>query len=486
MGAINSSPEIEPSYHADLLSGLGAGRSRRLWCSLGPSGTDGSLAQPSRVTPAALEEQLCGQQPDRKTAFCSPSAIPTTMPRRRAARSQARTKSTAMPLQRAGQLETKPRWQRQPSQGYWPWTLAIVGGLVLVSGLVSLGVWTATSPSRLQNRAEAAARAGDWATALANWHAVNQTGSATSATHLSEARACLALGRAAQAERSLERAIAADPSNLVPWQLLLKILRVEDRTLEAEKIVWRAYGLIRPNDRPELLRELTLSLLTDLPDEILRTTLKRWVDGDRTDVDAQVALWQRIAVSPRAADPDRPTLVAALDALLSNHPDHVGAREALVAALADAGEPERGRVLLDGWPEPARDARYWRLRGRWNLEYDRRLAQAVAAFQTALAAFPQDWRSWYRLARAQRMLGRDDDGRRAADSVSRIREILDPLTLGPRLDADVSHLADPAALRDLAVLCDRAGLKRLADAWRALADDAALHQALDPMNQQPD
>ncbi|MGO9471033.1 MAG: tetratricopeptide repeat protein [Isosphaeraceae bacterium] len=365
-------------------------------------------------------------------------------------------------------------------------TLAAGAGLVLVSGLIVLGVWTANSPGRLQNRAEAAARAGDWTAALANWRAVNTTALASSSTYLSEARACLALGRAAQAEQSLRRAIAADPSGLGPWQLLLEIFRVEDRGLEAEQMGWEAYAHIRPDERPQLLRELTLSLLADLPDDIVRTTLKRWIEADPADVDAQVALWQRMAGSPRAADPDRPTLLAALDSLLSSHPGHVGAREALVAALADAGEPERGRTLLDQWPEAIRDPRYWRLRGRWDLEYDHQPARAVAALQIALAAFPQDWRSWYRLARAQRMLGRDDDGRRAADSVSRIREVLDPLTLGPRLDAAVNHLADPGALVDLAVLCDRAGLKRLADAWRSLAHDATLHSTTDHANQRPE
>ncbi len=420
-----------------------------------------SLCLPTK-TLTAVEEQLYGQRRDRKTAFRLPSAIPTTMPKRRAARSEARVKSTASPARGADKPGTK--LQRQRRQEHWRLTLAAGVGLALVSGLISLRVWTANSPGRLRNRAEAAARAGDWAAALANWRAVNTTVLASSSTYLSEARACLALGRAAQAERSLRRAIAADPSDLGPCRLLLKILRVEDRALEAEQISWKAYVHIRPDERPQLLRELTLSLLADLPDDIVRTTLKRWVEADPADVDAQVALWQRMAASPRAADPDRPTLLAALDSLLSSHPDHVGAREALVAALADAGEPERGRALLDGWPGATRDPRYWRLRGRWDLEYDRRLEQAVAALQTALAAFPQDWRSWYRLARAQCMLGRDDDGRRAAESVSRIREILDPLTLGLRLDAAVNHLADPAGLEDLAMLCDRAGLKRLADA----------------------
>ena len=158
-----------------------------------------------------------------------------------------------------------------------------------------------------------------------------------------------------------------------------------------------------------------------------------------------------------------------METLLAGHPDHIGAREALVAALADAGEPDRGRALLDDWPERARDARYWRLRGRWELEYDHRPDRAAAAFQTAVAELPQDWRSWYRLARALRILGRDREGRQAAETVSRIREVLDPLTLGPQLDAAFDHLDDPAALRNLAALCDRAGLTRLADAWRTEA-----------------
>ncbi len=406
-----------------------------------------------------------------------------TMPRRRAARSEARAKFAASPARRTDKFGIKPEWRRR--QGYRRLTSTAGAGLVLVSGLIALGVWTANSPGRLQNRAAAAARAGDWAAALANWRAVNTTELASSTTYLSEARACLALGRAAQAERSLRRAIAADPSDLGSWRLLLKILRVEDRAIETEQMAWKAYVHIRPDERPQLLRELTLSLLADLPDDILRTTLKRWVGADPADVDAQVALWQRMAASPRAADPDRPTLLAALDSLLSSHPDHVGAREALVAALADAGDPERGRALLDGWPEAISDPRYWRLRGRWDLEYDHQPEWAVAALQKALAAFPLDWRSWYRLARAQRMLGRDNDGRWAAESVSRIREILDPLTLGPRLDAAVNHLADPTALEDLATLCDRTGLKRLADAWRALAHDAILHSTSDRANQQP-
>ena len=157
---------------------------------------------------------------------------------------------------------------------------------------------------------------------------------------------------------------------------------------------------------------------------------------------------------------------------MADHPDHLGAREALVTALADAGEPDRGRAVLDAWPGPEadRDARYWRLRGRWELEYDRHADRAEAAFRRALETFPQDWRSWSGLARALTRLDRAADARRAAEAVARIREVLEPTTFGPRADDDFRHLDDPRSLRDLADLADHAGLSRLAVAWRAEAD----------------
>ena len=131
--------------------------------------------------------------------------------------------------------------------------------------------------------------------------------------------------------------------------------------------------------------------------------------------------------------------------------------------------------MLDGWPgpEPGRDARYWRLRGRWELEYDQHPEQAEAAFRRALETFPHDWRSWSGLARALTRLGRDAEARQAALAVSRIREALEPAALGPRLDDDFRHLDDPRSLRDLADLADHAGLSRLAGAWRAEAEAPA-------------
>jgi thioredoxin-like negative regulator of GroEL len=348
-------------------------------------------------------------------------------------------------------------------------------GIGCVGVVLGVGWLLPESPARLRAEAESAVRAGDWGAALGSWRKLNATSAATGATHLAEARACLSMGRAAQAEQSLRRAIAADPVEVEGWKLLLEILRVEDRTLEAQEVGWAGSERVSPESRRVLLGQLTLALLADLTDERVRTSLRRWIDADPEDVDARVALLQRIATQPRAADPDRDARLAELEAIVASRPEHLGAREALATALADAGEPERGRAVLDDWPGPesGRDARYWRLRGRWDLEYDRRPERAVDACRKAVAGLPQDWRSWSRLARALRVLGRDDEAAQAAQAVGRLREVLDPLTLGPRLDAALAHRDDPAALRELGALAARAGLDRLADAWRAEARIAA-------------
>jgi thioredoxin-like negative regulator of GroEL len=131
----------------------------------------------------------------------------------------------------------------------------------------------------------------------------------------------------------------------------------------------------------------------------------------------------------------------------------------LVSTLADAGDPDAGRAALEAWPETGRDARYWRLRGRWDLEYDHHPDRAEASFRRALTELPHDWKTRIRLARTLRSLGREPEARTEAATVARLRERLDPAALGPRLAR-----GDPA---DLAELTAAAGLTRLAAAWRS-------------------
>ncbi len=361
-----------------------------------------------------------------------------------------------------------------PGRRVWPW---LVGGLVLI--VVGVGLWTLApeSPSHLHARAEAASKARDWPEALKLWRAVNRTPLARSRTYLAEEEACIALDLAGQAERALRRAIAADPSEPRAWRLLLQLVRVEERAWEARRLGEKAYAAAVPSSRPEVLRDATLALLADLPDDQARGALDRWTSADPSDLDARVAKLRRIAMEPRDGDPDRSARIALLTDVLKREPGHIAAREALVEALADAGEPDQGRQVLDAWPQDARDGCYWRLLGRWRLDYDHDPAGAVELFERALAEFPHDWRTYYRLARALRSLGRTDEAKRAAETVGRLRETLDPATLGPRLSADLGQLDNPTSCRDLADLCAHVGLTRLADAWRQEAGLAGVRAA---------
>jgi hypothetical protein len=113
-----------------------------------------------------------------------------------------------------------------------------------------------------------------------------------------------------------------------------------------------------------------------------------------------------------------------------------------------------------------RDGRFWRLQGRWDLEYDHRPSKAINALSRALIDFPQDWRIHYRLARALRIANQPEEAQREAECVARIRELLDPLTLKPLLSTAFARLPEPAAIETLSDLCTRTGLTRLADSWR--------------------
>lgn len=383
------------------------------------------------------------------------------MPRRPpSARSRPRTRGQDHPTPATHDRGRLRRW----------WLAGLAIAIVVGAAII---VWLIPeSPARLRARAERAAQDNDWSAALRAWQAFNATDAARGTTHLAEAKADLKLALARQAEAALRKAIALEPADTEAWKLLLEIFRVEDRTLDARQVVWDLYDRIPIERRRAVLRELTLAVLADVPDERARLALKRWIDADPLDVDARVALLRRMASQPRSEDPDRSSRLAELEELVVTHPGHLGAREALITALGDAGEPDRGRALLDAWPGPEadRDGRYWRLQGRWALEYDHDPARAADAFRRAVATFPHDWRSWSGLARALTRLGRADEARRAAESVARIREALEPTPLLARLDDDFRRLHNPRSRRDLAELADRVGLARLAEGWRADAE----------------
>ena len=279
-------------------------------------------------------------------------------------------------------------------------SLAMAAAVALVAAGLAAWALVPADPGRLRRDAEAAAEAGDWEGAAGYWRALNRTPAASAGSLEAEAGALLQLGRAAEAERALVRASDQDPAEPGPWLMRLELLRLEDRPTEAIRVGWKAYDAVPAAARVTVLRALTLALLADVPDDAAQEALGRFAAADPGDLEARVALVERRAAS--GLDAGRPIAgaggpearIAALADLLAVDPEHLGARSALAEALADAGQFDRARSLLDAWPEAGRDdPRYQRLRGRFALDLDGAPAVAVGAFRRVLAVLPHDWRA---------------------------------------------------------------------------------------------
>jgi tetratricopeptide (TPR) repeat protein len=345
-----------------------------------------------------------------------------------------------------------------------------VGVGVVVAALFAAARLVPEPRASLRYRADVAAREGRWEEAVRLWAEVNATPLADAVSWRGEARAALALGRAARAERALAVATALDPGAVEPWLIRLERLRLLGRPLEALALGEAAYAAVPAAARPSVLRAWTLALLADAPDDLARATLSRWIAADEDDLDAIAALDRRYAEYPQAGDPARVGRIARLERCLGRRPDHVPVREALAVALAEDGRPEEGRAVLDAWPVGSRDARYDRLDGRWALEYEGDPARAVAALRRAVEALPSDRRSRYRLARALQAAGESEAARAEAREVSRLHEALEPVRLGRRLDEALDgDGVDAKEARELAALCRSAGLVRLAELWEGEA-----------------
>jgi tetratricopeptide (TPR) repeat protein len=352
-------------------------------------------------------------------------------------------------------------------------TRLFIAAAVLLVAAVAAAAWLVPEPARrLRERADVASRAGRWEDALALWRDVNRTDAADALSLRAEARAALALGRAAQADAALVEAIRLDPSGPEPWLIRLERFRLLGDPYDAQATGEAAHAAVPPASRPAVLRAWTLALLSDAPDDLARATLSRWIAADPDDLDALAALDRRHGEYPQASDPARAGRIARLERELARRPDHVPLRDALAHALAEDGQPARGRAVLDAWPAAARDARFDRLDGRWALEYEADPDRAVAALRRAVAALPIDRKSRYRLARAEQAAGHADEARRQAAEVARFHEALDPIRLGRRLDEALEALDTPEGRLALADLCASLDLTRLADLWRREAQSA--------------
>lgn len=351
--------------------------------------------------------------------------------------------------------------------------------LVLLSAVLVYQAFQATGsgrsntldPSRLRSQAEAAERARDWTAARAAWLAFTHAAPGDVAGWLGAARACLALHRAQEADSLLQQAAETAPDRAEAWLPRMERLRTLSRSWDAWTLGWTAYRSVSPQQRPRILRSLTLATLAEAPQDQARSLLQNWLKADPTDAPAEIALIHRAIELPEPDDPPLNQRLVRLDQLVEAHPADSAGWEASVETLLLAGEVQRARAALDAWPAPQRETnpRYWRLLGRWEQDHGRDPEGAATAYRQALAAQPHDWKTLYRLARALRALGRLEESNQAAQRTRILRERLEPESLGPRLNHSLQHFEQISAQSELAKICSGLGLESLATAWTELA-----------------
>ena len=350
-----------------------------------------------------------------------PTTDPATMPARPAPRPSPRRGPAGPQADPRPEADARRSGSSRRSRAWRCWGSARPGSPASVTA--PGGSWIGPRP-----RADRATRSA----ARAAWHELNDSAGATARTLRAEARLDFALDRGRDAGLALERATGLEPRRC----------RGLARAAGSAPPARSAFGgagdgpdrePVGPPDRPpgDSWRRRRWRSSPTCP--TTRPGLASTAGSPPTPTTSTPGrpAWPGSPPDPGRATPDRATRIAELSGLLDRDPGHVPAREALVAALADAGEVDRGRQVLEAWPEAARDARFDRLRARWDLDYDRKPDRAEAGYRRALAAFPHDWRAHYGLARALRSLGRDDEARAEGEAVARLRERLDPAALGP-------------------------------------------------------
>ncbi len=148
-----------------------------------------------------------------------------------------------------------------------------------------------------------------------------ESGASTARTLLAEARAALALDRAADATRALEAASAADPT-LARGLANSGSTCSGSSTARSRPSAW-AGSPSRPSSPGRAGRSspsTTLAALAEPPDDEARDRLDRWIAADPDDLDARVALLARVAANVHPGDPDRASRIAELAEILGARP----------------------------------------------------------------------------------------------------------------------------------------------------------------------
>ncbi len=278
-------------------------------------------------------------------------------------------------------------------------------------------------------------------------------------------------GRWGLAEEYWKEAIEKDPRIPEAGWALLDLYYVEFREDEAHDLAMRLYKVEPdPRDRANLLLEL-IRREAQLPDpESIVNMLKEIVAIDPEDLHGQLGLGLAYVKNSRLE-----TGLELLREVERKHPDRVEVWDVLLTAL-ELADPDGLAAALKRIPEKFHsDARFAYFYGR--------VAQDKLDWKTAIEAYSRAWESRpydsrlaYRLSRALRLMGKDDESRSFAKqfegrigAIEAARKQIRDIYVEATSTQNLGVVSRPSMYEKLASLRERMGRDDEAKRWREIA-----------------
>lgn len=298
----------------------------------------------------------------------------------------------------------------------------------------------------------------------------------------------LLLHQPTAALESLDEANRLDPSFVEAYHLRMMIYSMLGRPRLGSSDFWKAYELMRAEDRPGLLRLWYMNEF--FPNTTLNDLDQRMgfaAAGQMTDEFVTLGRFKGFM----NAEPHAALGYVAAARWLLREKDPEGAQQVLNRALTEANDVERtpywfavavdvqeelGQLeqaveLVEKWPEPRDGFDYWRCRALVEHRALGELEKALVSYDKALSFWPGpiEWSVRNMKASCLRELGRSDEALAETERAAEVERLMRD-DVQHEIYQALMNMNDPQGLRRMVKFYQDLDMPRERDAWQAVVD----------------
>ncbi|MDR3632190.1 MAG: tetratricopeptide repeat protein [Isosphaeraceae bacterium] len=282
---------------------------------------------------------------------------------------------------------------------------------------------------------------------------------------LVEGKVCERLDWFDEAEAALSASFALDPTSEAGWRLL-GLYDEQDRRPEGRALAKRLYHLLpRPDSKRAALVELVREEVHQPAAAGIIARFSPVTQANPGDFRSRLALGRALA---REGRPDEG--LPLLRSVVEKRPDDRAAREALLTALEDAGQVDALQPALEeARARGVADNVLARFEG-WLAQERNDWKSAIVAYQRAEESDGYDVKLEYRLSRALRLAGNEEEATRVERRIRSYQTARKALRqLFETREAELrDHRSHPELFQQIADLRERMGYRDEARGWHVL------------------